>query len=117
VQEICTLRATGRGLETEPWHGLRHRRDAAASRRKPPETATPQCLPPPRQSSTLPGARGGSGRRASALADRLAASGGLTNESVLAGLVRTNGEVRLGSAAASLRRSRIVSERGRAYWA
>jgi hypothetical protein len=29
VREIRTLRATGRGLETEPWRGLRHRQKCA----------------------------------------------------------------------------------------
>jgi hypothetical protein len=31
VREIRTLRATGRGLETEPWRGLRHRQKAKAA--------------------------------------------------------------------------------------
>ena len=31
VREIRMLRATGRGLETEPWRGLRHRQKAKAA--------------------------------------------------------------------------------------
>jgi hypothetical protein len=31
VREIRTLRATGRGLETQPWRGLRHRQKAKAA--------------------------------------------------------------------------------------
>ena len=31
MREIRTLRATGRGLETEPWRGLRHRQKAKAA--------------------------------------------------------------------------------------
>ena len=48
--EIRTLRATGRGLETELWNGLRHQQMAKA----PGQLLLPVTRGPPRQSPTLP---------------------------------------------------------------
>jgi hypothetical protein len=62
VREIRTLRATGRGLETEPWRGLRHRQKAKAAGNSysPLPVATAPALDPtgtrtPRRAFAVPG--------------------------------------------------------------